>query len=97
MTTEDFPLARLLWCGLCEYPLTPKLMSATAAYTCSGCRRPPVDAAPVERLVQAAIERHAPALAAGVPERCRGDLYRQLIVRVTVGTAPDDLAITWRI
>lgn len=95
--TTDFPLARLLWCGECEYPLTPRLLSDPPAYACSGCRRAPVDAGSIERLVLVATERHAPALVTGVAARCRGDLYRQLIVRVTVGAVPDDIAITWRI
>ena len=89
-------LARLLWCAGCEYPFAPARLSQPPAYACSGCRNR-VDAIEIERLVSVAAERHAPALTTGVPAECLAHVYQELITRIVVDAASDDLAITWRI
>lgn len=96
---ETFVLAGLLWCAGCDGELGPvRVLHEPLAYGCSsGCRRTHIHATTIERLVCQAVERHTPALLAGVPAECHAQLYRQLIARVVVGAAPNDIAITWRI
>jgi len=105
-----YPLAGLLFCAICERPLSPMEMLGGRAYgSPCGCRLTVVPAATLERLVLDAVVDHEPAALAAIDAAVgsatepavEGDeparVFRRYLAEVRVGGSLDDLRLIWRV
>ncbi|WFE64267.1 CDC27 family protein [Micromonospora sp. WMMD714] len=101
--TTDVPVLLpdgLLHCGFCRQPMTAVFTCAGLVYDCPPpCRRPVLNATAVAHTVGEVVLRHAAHLVPALTDpkgvsAAAGHAHR-LITRVTAGTDPGDLRITW--
>ncbi|WP_194822487.1 CDC27 family protein [Micromonospora sp. S-DT3-3-22] len=90
----------LLHCRFCQHPMTAVFTWAGLVYDCPPpCRRPVLNATAVASAVGVVVLRHAahlvPALTHPKAAGIAAGHARRLITRITAGTHPSDLRITW--
>ncbi|MEV4725346.1 hypothetical protein AB0K29_17030, partial [Micromonospora humida] len=90
----------LLHCRFCRHPMTAVFTWAGLVYDCPPpCRRPVLNATAVASAVGLVVLRHAahlvPALTHPKAASIAAGHAHRLITRITAGTHPSDLRITW--
>ncbi|MEV4830570.1 tetratricopeptide repeat protein [Micromonospora sp. NPDC049257] len=90
----------LLHCQFCQQPMTPLFTYAGLVYDCPPpCHRPPLNAAAIAHTVGQLVLRHAAHLVPAHTHPKRASIAathaHRFIARITAGTYPTDLRITW--
>ncbi|MEU7618786.1 tetratricopeptide repeat protein [Micromonospora rifamycinica] len=90
----------LLHCRFCQQPMTATFTAAGLVYDCPPpCRRPPLNAAATAETVGQVVLRHAARLVPALTHPKRAGIAaahaHRLITRITAGTHPTDLHVTW--
>lgn len=95
---DSFILQSLVWCAICDQPMTPTTTNDLRHYRCgnAGCPRRLILAEMVERVVWAYLVYVRPDLVEQVDADGRRDALEGAFSRVWVGRTVSDLYYDWR-
>ncbi|WP_143194375.1 tetratricopeptide repeat protein [Micromonospora sp. CB01531] len=99
---ETYLPAGLLHCTFCHQPMAQaKLQESAHGYQCQpDCRPRPLDAAAIADTIGRAILRHTPQIVpttgAPTPPHLAATHAHRVLARITIGTTPGDISLTWR-